>query len=432
MVESKTFIIKTFGCKLNFSESATISRLLFGHGYVPVKDNFSHVDFYIINSCAVTETAEKKCRQLIHYIRKHYPDSKLILMGCFSSLDNSDSIADLVDLMLGSGNKMEILTEIDNLFNTDYKQKLIRSSEEERFFSSYSIDERTRSFLKIQDGCDYFCSYCTVPYARGKSRSDSIENIVRYAKEIVENNIKEIVLTGVNIGDFKTEKGERFFDLLIALEKIEQLHRIRISSIEPNLLTDEMINWATDSDKILPHFHIPLQSGSNEILAKMKRRYSRELFANKVYRIKENMPNACIVADVIAGFPEETDVLFEETYQFIDSLPLSMLHVFPYSRRPDTPANSMNNHIDNACKSKRVSLLIELSNQKKKHFYRENYGKISSVLIENKIDGEYLSGFTENYIRVKLPYSYSLINEIKTVEIQTMDENGVCNAQLLG
>ncbi|MDR0604654.1 MAG: tRNA (N(6)-L-threonylcarbamoyladenosine(37)-C(2))-methylthiotransferase MtaB [Bacteroidales bacterium] len=430
-MRNKTFIIKTFGCKLNFSESSTISRLLSEHGYILLKDNFSSVDFYIINSCAVTEIAEKKCKQVIRHIKKHYPQSKIILLGCFSSLDNAFPVADQVDLMLGSSNKMEILTEIDNLFAENYKHKLIRASDEEAFFSSYSIHERTRSFLKIQDGCDYFCTYCTVPYARGKSRSDTINNIIRYAKEIVANNVKEIVLSGVNIGDFKTDKGENFLDLLTELQKVEHLYRIRISSIEPNLLTEDIINLVLNSDKILPHFHIPLQSGSNEILSKMKRRYTRELFADKVYEIKAKMPYACIVADVIVGFPGETEALFEETCQFISSLPLSMLHVFPYSKRPNTVAANMDDHLPNTCKNKRTSLLIELSKQKKYLFYNENDQQISKVLIENKIENEYLSGFTENYIRVKVPYDNAIINEIKTVKIQKADENGICHAELL-
>jgi threonylcarbamoyladenosine tRNA methylthiotransferase MtaB len=431
MMKNKTFIIKTFGCKLNFSESATISRLLSGYGYIPLKESFSTADFYIINSCAVTEIAEKKCKQLIRHIKNHYPDSKIILVGCFSSLENAVSVENMVDLMLGSGNKMKIVNEIDNLFADNCKEKLIRASEEEPFFSSCSIHERTRSFLKIQDGCDYFCTYCTVPFARGKSRSDSIENVIRNAKEIAAKNVKEIVLSGVNIGDFRTDNGGNFFDLLIELQKINHLHRIRISSIEPNLLSEEIINLVLNSDKILPHFHIPLQSGSNEILSKMKRRYTRELFADKVYQIKEKMPYACIAADVIVGFPGETDELFDETYQFIYSLPLSMLHVFPYSKRPNTLAANMGNHITNSCKNERATLLIELSNQKKKFFYNENYKRTASVLIENKLDDGCLSGFTENYIRVKVPYNHCIINEIKTIKILKTDKNGICNAEVL-
>lgn len=432
MMKNKTFIVKTFGCKLNFSESATIERILSGHGYCLSKGNSSDTDIYIINSCAVTGIAEKKCKQYIHHIKNHYPASKIVLIGCFSSLTNASSIADQVDLMLGSGNKMKIISEIDNLFAGGYESQVIPSSEEEPFFHSYSIHERTRSFLKIQDGCDYFCTYCTVPYARGRSRSDSIANVILHAKDILANNVKEIILSGVNIGDFKTEKGETFIDLLLELEKIDNLHRIRISSIEPNLLTTDIIDLVSSSNKILPHFHIPLQSGSNTILSKMKRRYPRELFADKVYQIKEKMPHACIAADVIVGFPGETDELFDETYRFIESLPLSMLHVFPYSKRPNTIAATMTNHLPGACKNQRAALLIKLSEQKKIFFYQENQGKSFQVLIENKINDKYASGFTENYIRIQIPYNPSLINEIKTIEILHIDnDNGICNARLL-
>lgn len=428
-MNGKTFIIKTLGCKLNFSESATIERLLSENGYFLLKGN-AVADIYIINSCAVTATAEKKCKQLIHTIKNHYPQSKIVLIGCFSSLDNASSIENQVDLMLGCGNKMKIITEINNLFTDNYKSKTIKTVAEEPFFHAYSIHERTRSFLKIQDGCDYFCTYCTVPYARGRSRSDSIENVVKHANELLANGVKEIVLSGVNIGDFKTEKGEHLFDLLLELEKIKDLQRVRISSIEPNLLTDEIIQLVFSSTKIVPHFHIPLQSGSNTILSKMKRRYSRELFADKVYLIKDKMPYACIAADVIVGFPSETDELFEETYQFINSLPLSMLHVFPYSKRPNTIAANMENHLTNACKNKRASMLINLSNSKKLFFYKENIGRTGKVLIENKIDEKYMSGFTENYIRVRLPYNPHNINQIIDVKIVKIDENNaICDAE---
>ena len=430
-MSGKTFIIKTLGCKLNFSESATIARLLSEQGYCPAEKNTAQADMYIINSCAVTQIAEKKCKQFINHIRSHYPESKIVLVGCFSALDNSYSIANQVDLMLGSGNKMKLISEISNLFADNYTPKIIQDTQEETFFHAYSIHERTRSFLKIQDGCDYFCTYCTVPYARGRSRSDSIENVVKHAKEITANNVKEIVLSGVNLGDFKTEKGENFLDLLLELEKVKDLQRIRISSIEPNLLSDEIIHLVANSGKLLPHFHIPLQSGSNYILEKMKRRYTRELFANKVLKIKEKMPHACIAADVIVGFPNETDELFDETYQFINSLPLSMLHVFPYSKRPNTIAATMPNHLTNNCKNKRAASLIQLSDLKKEVFYRENIGKIFKVLVENKIDDKYMSGFTENYIRVRLPNNPHYINEIKTVKILKIDEDkGDCEGEI--
>ncbi|MDR1878765.1 MAG: tRNA (N(6)-L-threonylcarbamoyladenosine(37)-C(2))-methylthiotransferase MtaB [Bacteroidales bacterium] len=430
-MKNKTFYIKTLGCKLNFSESATLERLLTEHGYVLCKEETADVDIYIVNSCAVTGNAEKKCRQFIHHVRKQYPEAKIILTGCFSSLDNASVIASEVDLMSDNKNKMRLVNKIDALFDADYKPETIQDVAENDFFSAYSVHERTRSFLKIQDGCDYFCSYCTVAYARGRSRSDSIENIVRLAGEIASQHVKEIVLTGVNIGDFKTKKGEHLLDLLLALQKIENLSRIRISSIEPNLLTDDIINLVAHSDKILPHFHIPLQSGVNEILAKMKRRYPRELFAEKVHTIKEKIPSACIAADVIVGFPGETDLLFDETYQFIESLPISMLHVFPYSKRPGTIAASMENHVDKSSKTQRANQLTTLSEQKRAIFYRENYGKTSKALIESKTEDNFLSGFTENYIRIKLPFHVSLINEIKLVQIQKMDKDHICHAQTI-
>ena len=431
-MHNKTFIIKTFGCKLNFSESAAMERLLSERGYCSVKKTAAQADVYIINSCAVTEITEKKCKQLIHSIKKHYPNAKIVLVGCFSALENASSLASQVDLMLGSGNKMQIINEIDILFAEDYNPKIIQDGQEEPFFSSYSINERTRSFLKIQDGCDYFCTYCTVPYARGKSRSDSIENVVKHAKEIVANGVKEIVLSGVNTGDFKTEKGENLFDLLLELEKIADLQRLRISSIEPNLLTDNIINLVSSSKKLLPHFHIPLQSGSNAILSKMKRRYSCGLFVDKVRQIKEKMPYACVAADVIVGFPGETDALFEKTYQFINSLPLSMLHVFPYSKRPNTIAANMPDHLTNACKNARSASLIQLSDVKKEIFYNENIRKTRKVLIESKINENYMSGFTENYIRVRFPYNSLYINQIKTVKILKIDENsGECNGKIM-
>ncbi len=427
-MNKRTFYIKTLGCKLNFSESATLERMLVEKGYSIAENSVS--DIYIINTCAVTETAEKKCRQYIHQVRKQNPKVKIVLVGCYSALENAQAIALEVDLMLGSGNKMQLIEEIDSLFEENNHPVIIKEKAEEPFFASYSIDERTRSFLKIQDGCDYFCTYCTVAYARGRSRSDSIENIITHVRDIVNNNIKEIVLSGVNIGEFRTEKGELLIDLLYALEKIEPLQRIRISSIEPNLLTDEIIDLVSQSNKILPHFHIPLQSGSNEILSQMKRRYKKELFAEKIYRIKEKMPHCCIAADVIAGFPGETDRLFEETYHFIEELPLSMLHVFPYSKRPNTIAASMENQLSNSCKNNRASILTTLSREKKEAFYHENLHRKCFALIESKKENGFLTGFTDNYVRIKLAYNAAIINEIVHVQILEMDTDGVCKAKI--
>jgi threonylcarbamoyladenosine tRNA methylthiotransferase MtaB len=416
---SKNIVIKTLGCKLNFSESATMERLLVEQGYV-VSSKDSHADIFIINTCAVTENAERKCRQYVHQIKKNHPQAKIVLVGCFSALENVKPIENEVDLLLGSSDKMNVIQEINRLF--DREIPLPQKENDVPFFSSYSIHERTRSFLKIQDGCDYFCSYCTVVSARGRSRSDSVENVIFNARKIVENGVKEIVLTGVNTGDFRTKKGEDFFDLLQAITKVEGLKRLRISSIEPNLLSKEIIDLVTNSDILMPHFHIPLQSGCNEILSKMKRRYLRELFAAKVYSIKEKMPHACIAADVIVGFPSETEEQFMETYRFIESLPISMLHVFPYSKRPNTPAADMPNHLTNSCKNERSKRLIRLSEDKKRAFYQENNGKIFHVLVERKNEDGLLQGFTENYIRIKLPYNKQLINEIVTVKLMNDEE----------
>ena len=426
---SKQFYIKTFGCKLNFSESATLERLLSKKGYV-LADKSSAADIYIINTCAVTETAEKKCRQYIHQVKKQNFQAKIVLVGCYSALENAKTIASEVDLMLGSGNKLQLIEQIDTLFNNDNQTIVVKENSHEPFFASYSIDERTRSFLKIQDGCDYFCTYCTVAYARGRSRSDSIENILQHAREIVAGNVKEIVLSGVNIGDFKTTKGEYFIDLLRALEEVEGLHRIRISSIEPNLLTHEIIDWVANSKKVLPHFHIPLQSGCNEILSQMKRRYPREFFAEKVFLIKEKMPHCCIAADVIVGFPGETDAFFDDTYRFIEALPISMLHVFPYSKRPNTVAADMENHLNNECKNKRVNSLIELSNSKKATFYQQNCNRACYALVEAKKENGFLTGFTDNYVRIKLPYNANIINEIVKINILETDADGICKAEL--
>ena len=421
---NKNVSIKTLGCKLNFSESATMEQLLVEQGYT-VSPKDSCADVFIINSCAVTENAEKKCRQYVHQIKKNFPQAKIVLVGCFSALQNAKSIANEVDLLFGSSDKMRVVQEINRLF--DKNSSVEPMQDDDTFFSSYSIHERTRSFLKIQDGCDYFCTYCTVAHARGRSRSDCIENVVVNAKKIVESGVKEIVLSGVNIGDFRSPKGENFFDLLQRLTKETHLKRLRISSIEPNLLSDEIIDFVANSNIILPHFHIPLQSGCNDILSKMKRRYPRELFAEKVFRIKEKMPHACIAADVIVGFPGETEAQFKETYRFIESLPVSMLHVFPYSRRPNTPAADMPNHLTNSCKNERARHLIRLSNEKKRTFYQENSGKVFHVLIESKNENGFLQGFTENYLRVKIPYNKQYINEIITVKLFTVDEKGIYN-----
>ncbi len=413
-----SFAIKTLGCKLNFSESASIERKLLAKGYNMVP--FDQVaDIYIINTCAVTAEAEKKCLYYARSIKKHHPQSKIAFIGCFSSLSSTSLINNKeANIVLGSNNKNQIIDKIEELFHTPHNDLPLSSIENKKsFFSAYSLHERTRSFLKIQDGCDYFCSYCTIPYARGNSRSDTIENVIENVKNILAHNIKEIVLTGVNIGDFRSQEGENFYDLLQQIIKITDLERLRISSIEPNLLTDDIIKLTAESKKILPHFHIPLQSGSNTILKKMKRRYNTDFFLKKIMTIKKLMPNACIAIDVIAGFPSESEEDFMETYHFIKNLPISYLHVFPYSKRPKSLAYHLAEQLPNAIKNERTQKLIALSQEKKHQFYLENIDSTHSVLFESKTSNNQIIGFTDNYIKVAIKSEENLINSIQTVKL---------------
>lgn len=410
--------IKTLGCKLNFSESAGIERLLLAKGYRIVSFEEA-ADIYIINTCAVTAEAEKKCLYYARSVKKKYPQSKIAFIGCFSSL-RSPTLMDgkKADIVLGSNNKNLVVEKIDALFQaTQPNVPLSEKEDKTSFFSAYSLHERTRSFLKIQDGCDYFCTYCTIPYARGNSRSDTVQNVIKNVKDIVAHNIKEIVLTGVNIGDFKTQKGENFFSLLQQIIAIEGLERLRISSIEPNLLTREILQLSAESEIILPHFHIPLQSGSNTTLKKMKRRYNKETFGEKIMEIKQLMPDACIAVDVIAGFPSESEEDFMESYLFIKNLPISYLHVFPYSRRAGTPAYHLPEQIPTSIKNQRTQQLIELSNEKKHQFYAENTGSVRSILLESATSDNRIVGFTDNYIKVAVEGSRELINSIQTVSL---------------
>ena len=427
----KTIGIKTLGCKLNFSESANIERLLVAKGYklVPFEEK---ADVYIINTCAVTKEAEKKCHYYARQIKSHYPNSKVAFVGCFSSLRSEQLIQNQeADIILGSNNKLEVVEAIENLFHSSSVLPLSQIEDKTHFVSAYSLHERTRSFLKIQDGCDYFCAYCTVAYARGPSRSDSIENILANAQHIVDNHIKEIILTGVNIGDFKTSKGEDLYKLLTQLAEIKGLERVRISSIEPNLLSNEIIELTAKSNQILPHFHIPLQSGSNRILHNMKRRYKREVFAEKVQYIKQLMPHACIAADVIVGFPGENENDFTETYQFIESLPISYLHIFPYSKRPGTPAYTLPEQLSKACKKTRTKQLSELSNRKKHQFYTENIGSKRSVLFETQTTNHQLSGFTDNYIKVWVNGKKEEINTIQKVHLLDFISNDTLIGEII-
>lgn len=416
----------TLGCKLNYSETSFISQTF-------DKNRFEEVDFktnaniFVINTCTVTAVAEKKCRNVARMIKKRNPESKVVFMGCYSEL-KSNEIKEIpeVDLIIGSSNKYKLPEFIDSLVNNHQNEKIhVDIASKNSFYSSWSQGERTRSFLKIQDGCDYYCSYCAVPYARGSSRSDSIENVLSNAKKIIHQDIQEIVLTGVNIGDFGRKNGESFFDLLKQMNSLPDLKRIRISSIEPNLLTDEIIEFVAKSCNIMPHFHIPLQSAHPRILSEMKRRYNLELFSHKVKKIKELMPHACIAVDVICGFPGETAEDFQQSVAYLSSIDITYLHVFTYSIRQNTQAETLKNHVDEKEKKRRSIILHELSEKKKLDFYRENQNKVYDVLFESVVENNTISGFTPNYIRVKIPYDIDLINKIIPVQLKQMDSDGV-------
>lgn len=425
----KKVAFQTFGCKLNFAETSQLSRQFIEKGY-EIADFKETADVYVINTCTVTAIAEKKCKTAIRSAINRNPDAKIAVIGCFSQL-KADAIREIegVDIIVGNNNKHKLLEMInDSMFNTEENCAYcdVRQMEKnDAFVPSYSLGDRTRSFLKIQDGCDYFCTYCAIPFARGRSRSDTIENIVKSAVQIAGEGIKEIILTGVNIGDFGKQKGENFFQLIKALDQVEGIERYRISSIEPDLLTNEIIEFVATSKKILPHFHIPLQSGSNKILKMMKRHYQRELFADRIYRIKQLMPDCCIAADVITGFPCETDEDFLDAYQFIESLPISYLHVFTYSERPDTIAAKLEGKVPVNIRRERSKDLQTLSDKKKHEFYLQNIDSTRKVLFESDIHNGYIFGFTDNYIRVKTKNNSDLVNKVAEVKLDSLDIDGV-------
>ncbi|MBC8174529.1 MAG: tRNA (N(6)-L-threonylcarbamoyladenosine(37)-C(2))-methylthiotransferase MtaB [Candidatus Marinimicrobia bacterium] len=419
---NKKVAFYTLGCKLNFSETSTIARNLVNNGLSKV-DFSDNADLYVINTCAVTREAEKKCRKVVRRILRRSPDAFVAVIGCYSQL-NPIEIANIsgVDIVLGNSEKFNILDYLNNL-DKNAKAQIYSCDtlEMKSFIPSFSKGERTRTFLKIQDGCDYNCSYCTIPKARGQSRSDSIQNTVRLAQEIAKTDVKEIVLTGVNIGDFGRRTGETFFDLIQRLDNIEGIERIRISSIEPNLLTNEIIDFVQCSEKFVSHFHIPLQSGSNKILKLMHRRYSREMFSNRVEKIKSVLPDCCIGVDVMVGFPGETEEEFTETYNFINNLDISYLHVFTYSERKYIKGVDDDARDPVKTCSQRSKILHSLSEEKRKEFNNQFLGKIVPVLFENHQNG-WLTGLTENYIRTLVPAHTSLINSI--FEVKLIDHNG--------
>ncbi|TAE75519.1 MAG: tRNA (N(6)-L-threonylcarbamoyladenosine(37)-C(2))-methylthiotransferase MtaB [Bacteroidetes bacterium] len=442
----------TLGCKLNYSETSTIARQFTEKGFQKV-DFYDNPDIFIINTCSVTENADKKCKKLVKEAQKISPNAYIAIMGCYAQLKPQE-IANIegVDAVLGAAEKFRLFdliptfekninTKIDNKDTNTIKNNQETSctdiaqakifvgdvNEAKIFHSSYSYGDRTRTFLKVQDGCDYSCTFCTIPQARGESRSDSIANVIEKAKEIAQSEVKEIVLTGVNTGDFGLQNGkrvEKFFDLVKALDSLEGIERIRISSIEPNLLTDEIIEFTLKNARLfVPHFHIPLQSGSNKILKLMKRRYLRELYADRVAKIKAIRPDCCIGVDVIVGFPGETQEDFLETYQFLNDLDISYLHVFTYSERANTEALHIKPVVPAHIRNERSKMLHILSDKKRRYFYEQNIGSVRNVLFENDVENGQMEGFTENYIRVVAKYDAVLVNEIKTLQLSKINEN---------
>ncbi|NWJ50107.1 MAG: tRNA (N(6)-L-threonylcarbamoyladenosine(37)-C(2))-methylthiotransferase MtaB [Bacteroidetes bacterium] len=426
-MDKKKIAFHTFGCKLNFSETSSIAKQF-------PDDEFETVDFkesadiYVIHTCSVTAIAEKKCRAAIRQAARRNPNAAISVMGCYSQL-KPDELAhmDGVKWVLGNAEKFKLADIIKNECFNEVNQVVDQSeiASSTTFVSSYSIDDRTRSFLKVQDGCDYACTYCTIPFARGHSRSDTVNGTIEKAKLIAASNVREVVLTGVNIGDFGKHQNESFFDLVKALDEVDGIDRYRISSIEPNLLTEQIMQFVSTSKRFTPHFHIPLQAGSDKILSLMRRRYVRSLFEERIKRIKEIMPHACIAADVIVGFPGETEENFLDEYRFIESLDISYLHVFTYSSRPGTKAAEMGGHLSNHVKEERSRKLHLLSDEKKEIFYQANIGRTVNVLWESDVEKGMMSGFSENYIRVKTPHRPYLVNQITAVTLDHIDEDGL-------
>jgi len=428
----KTVAFHTLGCKLNYSETSSIGRLFEDAGYNEISFK-EPADIYVINTCSVTDFADRKCRKTVRKALRNSPDAFVVVVGCYAQL-KPDEIADIpgVDLVLGAAQKFRILDYVDDLSKAPSKGMVQAGNVKEanEFVNAFSFGDRTRSFLKVQDGCNYNCSFCTIPQARGASRSNTIESIVQNAQEIAAMGIKEIVLTGVNIGDFgngtevieglKPKKEALFIDLIKALDLVEGIDRFRISSIEPNLLTNEIIEFVANSNRFVPHFHIPLQSGNNKQLREMRRRYKRELYADRVESIRQHMPHCCIGVDVIVGFPGETDEDFKETYKFVQELDVSYLHVFTYSERANTPAADMENVVPVHIRRERNEMLRILSEKKRRHFYEQYENTQQVALLEGKnIDGK-MTGFTQNYIKIAVDYDEALINQLIPIQLDKL------------
>ena len=417
-----TVAIHTLGCKLNFSESSDLARRFVEHGF-RVVDFKQKADVYIINTCTVTALAEKKCRTIIRQAVSLNPDAIVAAIGCFAQ-NNSKEIETIegVDFILGNNDKHKLLDYIlDSSCGSALHKKVLPMGENDVFVPTYSTGDRTRSFFKVQDGCNYFCTYCAIPFARGRNRSMNVADTVAKAKEITNYGMKEVVITGINTGEFGKLHGETFFDLIKELDKIEPILRYRISSVEPNLITDDMIDFIAQSRAFLPHFHIPLQAGSDTVLSLMNRRYDTKLYAERLEKIKSVMPHACIACDIIAGFTGETDELFDEACHFINSVPISYLHVFTYSERPNTKSLSHSGKVPVSKRRERSKILHQISEAKKLEFYKQNEGTTRSVLWESDVHGGYMFGFTDNYIKVRTPYSEKLVNEVTPVVLTDLN-----------
>jgi threonylcarbamoyladenosine tRNA methylthiotransferase MtaB len=425
---NKKVAFYTLGCKLNYSETSTLGRLLNNAGFETVEFT-EQPDVFVINTCSVTENADKKCKKIVKEALKISPNAHITIVGCYAQLKPQE-IAEIpgVDLVLGAAEKFQLVDHLYDLTKREkaavYNQPVSQANE---FVSSYSFGDRTRTFLKVQDGCDYSCTFCTIPMARGASRSDTIESAVAQAYQIVASGVKEIVLTGVNLGDFGIRDGQRhdkFFDLVKALDEVEGIDRIRISSIEPNLLTDEIIEFVATSKRFVPHFHIPLQSGSNKILSLMRRRYRRELYAERVAKIRQLMPDCCIGVDVIVGFPGETREDFVDTYNFLNDLEVSYLHVFTYSERENTLAAEMQGVVPGSTRADRSKMLHILSDKKRRAFYNSQLNKEYEVLFEQESHEGIMHGFTRNYVKVTTKFDPILVNEFKTVKLTAIGADG--------
>lgn len=425
---SRKVAFYTLGCKLNYSETSTIGRQFNAAGFSTV-DFTDTPDVYLINTCSVTDNADKKCRKVVKEALKYSPNAYILIVGCYAQLKPKE-ISEIpgVDMVLGAAEKFQIIDYLKDL--TKHPKALVYNQpieEAKQFNASYSYGDRTRTFLKVQDGCDYSCTFCTIPLARGSSRSDTIQNVVKQAEEIAASGVKEIVLTGVNIGDFGIRNGQRedkFFDLVKALDEVEGIERIRISSIEPNLLSNEIIEFVAQSKRFVPHFHIPLQSGSNKILSLMRRRYKRELYVERVNKIKEVMPDCCIGVDVIVGFPGETREDFIDTYNFLNELDISYLHVFTYSERENTVAAEMSGSVPGSQRADRSKMLHILSDKKRRAFYESQLGKQARVLFEGDQKEGLMHGFTANYVKVQARHDPVLVNELKWVKLESLSPEG--------